>query len=121
MLRGTSRHTASPVPGELQKQPGGVTRRALSHRRTQQHRGGDPQLELALVLSCTTHTHTHAHTHRYLVFSVCPGKSGLGDRIRGMMYVTRLAVAAKRVVLFTWQNDPYEPQRCVSAKRLSCR
>jgi hypothetical protein len=45
-----------------------------------------------------------------LVHSVRKGKSGLGDRIRGMLFATRLAVATKRVVLFTWKSEPDEPQ-----------
>lgn len=36
--------------------------------------------------------------------------SGLGDRIRGMLFTTRLAAASQRVVLFTWKDDPAEPQ-----------
>jgi len=48
---------------------------------------------------------------KYLVYSVCPGYSGLGDRIRAMMYVTRLAVSLQRVVLFTWKGEPHEPHR----------
>lgn len=47
---------------------------------------------------------------RYLIHSVRRGKSGLGDRIRGMLFATRLAAATGRVVLFTWKGDPGEPQ-----------
>lgn len=46
---------------------------------------------------------------RYLVHSVRHGNSGLGDRIRGMLFATRLADASQRVVLFTWRHSPDEP------------
>lgn len=45
----------------------------------------------------------------YLVHSVRHGNSGLGDRIRGMLFATRLAAASQRVVLFTWRHSPDEP------------
>lgn len=48
---------------------------------------------------------------KYLVHNVDKGASGFGDRIRGMMYVARLAVSLKRVVLFTWGGAPHEPDR----------
>lgn len=48
---------------------------------------------------------------KYLVYAACPGRSGLGDRIRGMMYLTRQAVALNRVILFTWRGAPHEAQR----------
>lgn len=48
---------------------------------------------------------------KYLVYSACPGYSGLGDRVRGMMYMTRLAAAMNRVVLFTWRNEPHEVEQ----------
>jgi hypothetical protein len=47
---------------------------------------------------------------RYLIHSVKLGKSGLGDRIRGMLFSTRMAASSKRVILFTWKGDPDEPQ-----------
>lgn len=50
---------------------------------------------------------------KYLVYSACPGGSGLGDRVRGMMYLTRLAAALDRVVLFTWRGAPHELERWV--------
>jgi hypothetical protein len=46
---------------------------------------------------------------RYLVHSVRHGNSGLGDRVRGMLFATRLAAASQRVVLFTWRHSPDEP------------
>jgi len=36
--------------------------------------------------------------------------SGLGDRVRGMLFATRLAAASHRVILFTWKDNPAEPQ-----------
>jgi hypothetical protein len=48
---------------------------------------------------------------KYLLYSACPGSSGLGDRVRGMMYLARQAAAAKRVVLFTWRDEPHELHR----------
>jgi hypothetical protein len=48
---------------------------------------------------------------KYLVYTACPGSSGLGDRVRGMMYLTRQAAAFGRVILFTWRNEPHELQR----------
>ena len=50
---------------------------------------------------------------KYLLYAACPGRSGLGDRIRGMMYLTRQAAAHKRVVLFTWRGEPHEAERWV--------
>ena len=45
---------------------------------------------------------------KYLVFRVekilYGGQGGLGDRVRAMLFSTRLAVAASRVILFTWQQ-----------------
>lgn len=51
---------------------------------------------------------------RYLVHSMRKGMSGLGDRIRGMLFATRLAAASHRVILFTWKDDPAEPQTFLS-------
>lgn len=46
---------------------------------------------------------------KYLVFKANGG--GLGDRLRAMMFTTRLAVSLNRVVLFTWSNSPHEPDK----------
>lgn len=71
---------------------------------------------------CPTWMAEYAQFHRqqrgkagakYLVYSACPGGSGLGDRVRGMMYLTRLAAALDRVVLFTWRGAPHELERWV--------
>lgn len=45
---------------------------------------------------------------KYLVHQTAPGLAGgLGDRLRGMMFTVRAAIALQRVVLFTWSH-PFE-------------
>lgn len=70
------------------------------------------QLGLPLILLyCLCRQHRRAPGAKYLVYSACPGQSGLGDRIRGMMYLTRQAVATGRVILFTWRDEPHAVER----------
>lgn len=74
--------------------------------------GRSHKLGLPLILlCCLCRQHRGAPGAKYLVYSACPGQSGLGDRIRGMMYLTRQAVATGRVVLFTWRDEPHAVER----------
>jgi hypothetical protein len=52
---------------------------------------------------------------KYLVYSACYWQSGLGDRVRGMLYLTRQAIATGRVILFTWRNQPHDVERYLPA------
>ena len=56
---------------------------------------------------------------KYLVFSVekTGFQGGLGDRIRAMLLVTRLAIASQRVVLFTWAH-PFELEHFLIPSRI---
>lgn len=63
--------------------------------------------------------HAAYRTHpeaRYLVHRVDKENGGLGDRLRGMMFATRLAVATSRVVLFTW-SQPHDVSEFMSPPR----
>lgn len=90
----------------------------------EKHASASPRKAAPLPVTADTHCPTwmseYAAFHKqqrgqpgakYLVYAACPGSSGLGDRIRGMMYLTRQAVALNRVILFTWRGAPHEAER----------